>query len=108
MMIPPKIRALLGFAQKSRQLFSGETAVANCLKTRKAQLVLIATDFPEKRKQYFINWCLEENITYILWSTKQIYGEILGTSPRSLVAITNKQIAQELRRLLSAENGDEH
>jgi len=100
-MIPQKANALFGFALKSKQLFSGDTAVKNCIKTNKAHLILIATDFPEKRKYYFINWCTEKRITYILWGTKEEYGELLGTAPRSLIAITDKQIAEEIYKIYS-------
>jgi len=102
-MIPQKIKALFGFAQKSRQLFSGETAVENAIKTDKAQLIFIATDYPEKRKHYFIQWCTQKKITYILRGTKAEYGEILRTSPRSLIVITNKNLAEEIQRLLCEE-----
>lgn len=103
MMIPQKIKALLGFAQKSRQLISGETAVENCIKTNKAQLILIATNYPDKRKQYLIKWCAEKKITYILWATKEVYGELLCTTPRSLMVITDKNIAEEIKRLFIVE-----
>jgi ribosomal protein L7Ae-like RNA K-turn-binding protein len=102
-MIPQKIKALFGFAQKSKQLFSGDTAVKNCIKTNKAKLILIATDFPEKRKYYFIKWCTEKKIAYILWGTKEEYGELLGTAPRSLIAITDKQMAEEIYKTFSEE-----
>ncbi|MGI6144193.1 MAG: 50S ribosomal protein L7ae [Clostridia bacterium] len=104
MKIPQKIKALFGFAQKSKQLFSGDTAVKNCIKTNKAQLILIAIDFPEKRKGYFIKWCTEKNIAYILWGTKEGYGELLGTAPRCLIAITDKQMAEEIYRIISEES----
>jgi len=103
MMITQKINALFGFAQKSKKLFSGDAAVKNCIKTNKAHLILIATDFPEKRKHYFIQWCTEKKIIYILWGTKEEYGELLGTAPRCLIAITDKQMAEEIYKIYSEE-----
>lgn len=101
MKIPQKIKALLGFARKSRRLFAGEKSVENCLKTDRAQLLLIATDFPEKRKSYFIQWCTEKKITYFLLGTKEEYGELLGTTPRGLLAITDQKMAEEICKYLS-------
>ncbi|MGI6587785.1 MAG: L7Ae/L30e/S12e/Gadd45 family ribosomal protein [Peptococcia bacterium] len=101
MIIPQKVKTLLGFARKSGQLFAGEKAVENCLKINKAQLILIATDFPEKRKSFFIKWCIDKKVRYFLIGTKEEYGEILGTTPRSLLAVTDKKMAEKIRQYLS-------
>ncbi|MDD2211432.1 MAG: ribosomal L7Ae/L30e/S12e/Gadd45 family protein [Clostridia bacterium] len=101
MKIPQKIKALLGFAKKSRQLFAGEKVVENCLKTNRAQLILIATDFSEKRKRFFIEWCAEKRVPSFLLGTKEEYGKILGTTPRSLLAIIDKKMAEEICKYLS-------
>ncbi|MDD2432101.1 MAG: ribosomal L7Ae/L30e/S12e/Gadd45 family protein [Clostridia bacterium] len=100
MIIPQKVKALLGFARKSGQLFAGEQAVKNCLKTKRAQLILIATDFPEKRKDFISKWCVDQKVVYFILGTKEEYGEILGTTPRSLLVVTDKKMAEKIYKHL--------
>ena len=101
MKIPDQIKPLLGFAQKSGQLCTGEKAVEYCLKTNKASLILIADDLPEKRKFYWLKWCEKKDIPYYLLGTKEEYGNILGTSPRGLLAFTDRKMAGQIGKLLS-------
>lgn len=101
MKIPDQIKPLLGFAKKSGQLFTGEKAVESCIKTNKARLILIADDLPEKRKFYWIKWCEEKNIIYGMFGTKEEYGEILGTTPRGLLALTDRTMAVQIGKYLS-------
>lgn len=101
MKIPEKMKPLLGFAKKSGQLYAGEKAVENCIKTNKARLILMAIDLPEKRKFYWIKWCEEKNITFSILGTKEEYGKILGTTPRSLLAITDRTMAEEIGKYSS-------
>jgi ribosomal protein L7Ae-like RNA K-turn-binding protein len=101
MNIPERIKAFLGFAKKSGQLFTGEKAVENSIKINKAKLVLIATDFPEKRRRFCIRFCEEQKIPYGILGTKEEYGQILQTSPRGLLAITDIRMAEEIRKNLS-------
>ncbi len=100
MKIPERIKTFLGFAKKSRQLFTGEKAVETSIKTNKAKLVLIATDFPEKRKYFCIKFCEEQKIPYGILGTKEEYGQILKISPRGLLAITDIRMAEEMQKHL--------
>ena len=96
MIIPQRIRALLGFSRKSGQLLVGEKAVKNCLKAKKACLVFLATDFPEKRRNYLCQWCQDEGVHYLIGGTKQEYGEILGVNPCALFVLTDIKMAEQI------------
>lgn len=97
MMIPNKIKTLLGFARKSGQLVSGESAVSASLKRKAPALILLALDMPEKRKTIFMHWCNDQEIRYLIMGTKEEYGNILGLSPRGVVAILDKQLAKAIK-----------
>ncbi len=100
MLINPKVKTLLGFAKKSGKVISGETAVEDGMKRNIFTFLLIASDMPEKRKKYWEKKCKEKNIKYYVLGTKEEYGAILGISPRNLLTVTDKQMAQAILKQL--------
>jgi len=88
-----KVFALLGFAQKSGCLYSGETSVKTALRIGKAKLILIAEDLPMKKKAHLIHECYKLGINYYISGSKSEYGEILGMPDRGIIAVTDKQMS---------------
>ncbi len=98
MTIPSNIKTLLGFAQKARKLVAGESAVEAMLKRGIVRLVILAEDLPEKRKSYWLRWCNDLNVDHpLILGTKEELGKALGLSPRSIIAITDTQMAQAIK-----------
>ncbi|HHZ17021.1 MAG TPA: L7Ae/L30e/S12e/Gadd45 family ribosomal protein [Peptococcaceae bacterium] len=106
MKIPDRVKTFLGFAQKSGQLLTGEKAVNTGIKTGKAKLVLIATDLPEKRRLFCMRFCEERKIPFGVLGTKEEYGQILGVSPRTLLAVTEEKLAEEIRKSAKLQKDD--
>ena len=100
MNIPPKPRALLGFAKKAGHLQSGESAVSSAMKKKTVKLLIIANDLPAKRKVHWQKWCEANNIDCVMIGTKQEYGYILGLSARSILAITDRKMADAIIRTI--------
>mgnify|MGYP001065304683 CR=1 FL=1 len=96
MKFPEKVKPLLGFARKSGRLFLGEKAVKASLKRGEAQLVLFATDFSEKRREFIGQWCASQQVPFFTVGTKKEYGTILGVNLCSLLVITDKKIAAKI------------
>lgn len=96
MTLPPSFVSLLGFARKSGKLLAGEHAVKTGMKRRTALLLILAEDLPEKRKAAWVRWCEEQAIPYIEIGTKDEFSQILGMSARSILAITDQQMAKAL------------
>lgn len=93
MTIPQSVKTLLGFAHKSGRVLSGEAAVEAGVKKRKACLILMAQDMPAKRKQHYMRWFDGMKIGYFILGTKMEYGDLLGLSPRSILAVSDQQLA---------------
>jgi len=101
MSVPERVGTFLGFAKKSGHLLTGEKAVATGIKTGKAKIVLMATDLPERRRFFCIKFCEEQKIPYSVVGTKEEYGQILGMSPRTLLAVTEQKIAEQIQKTLA-------
>jgi ribosomal protein L7Ae-like RNA K-turn-binding protein len=104
MKIPDNVNTLLGFARKSGKIYIGETAVENGIKTNKNHLILLAQDLPEKRKSHYIKWFEDKKIRYFIIGTKEDYGLALGMTPRSIIAITDKQMAETIYNYITQLN----
>lgn len=96
MTISPKVKTLLGFAKKSGKVISGETTIEERIKRNIFTFLFIASDMPDKRKKYWEKKCKEKNIKCYVIGTKEEYGAILGISPRNLLTVNDKQMAQAI------------
>jgi len=100
MSIPPKTGALLGFAKKAGLLESGESAVVSALKKKKAKLLLVAADSPIKRTANWEHWSAVNGIECLILGTKQDWGNLLGVSERSILAVTDQKMADAILKTL--------
>ncbi len=91
---------LLGFAQKGRMLVAGESGVDVFLKKDKLQLMIIASDLAAERQTSWQQKAAENEIETIIFSTKSQLGLAIGMSPRSVIGITDAQMAQALLKKL--------
>lgn len=104
MNIPHSVSALLGFAKKSSKLAAGEWAVESVMKRRKAALIILAEDCPDKRKNHWQIWCNDQGVPCYIRGTKEEYGMVLGMSPRSVIAVTDKGLAAAIQKQLSLKS----
>lgn len=95
---------LLGFAQRSGAVASGETAVAISLKRGAARLMLIAQDASHHTHARFVSLATSCNVPFVCVGTREGLGTAIGKSPRSIVAVEDSQFAQAIRNSLREEN----
>ena len=94
-----KFLNLLGFAKKANHVTSGEEGIKNFLKKDKIKLLIIAEDFPEKRKIFWKDLATNMGIDFIEVCDKVSLGNSIGTSPRSLVGILDEKMAESLKNI---------
>ncbi|MFZ5943661.1 MAG: L7Ae/L30e/S12e/Gadd45 family ribosomal protein [Bacillota bacterium] len=94
------IYTLLGFAQKSGKLVSGESAVKALLKKGQIELLIIAEDLSENRKKFWNYISQQEGLSLLILGTKRDLGISIGMSPRSLIGITDKKMASSIANQL--------
>ena len=96
-----KLKSLLGFAQKSGKLISGEESIIKAIKANKVKLLLIASDSSENTKENYLNQVVYYNVPYketIL--IKEEIGASIGKVQRSAVAIADEGFAKAILNLV--------
>lgn len=98
--IEKKIQSFLGLVFKSGNIISGEDATLLEVKKKKVSLVLVATDASDNTKKLFRDKCNYRNIENIEFLTKTMIGDAIGKSPRAVIGIKDKKIAEKIRDMI--------
>lgn len=101
MRLNPDTLTLLGFAQKSNKLVSGDSAVEALLKKHKIKLLILAADLSTNRQKHYINWSNDIKIPCLIGGNKVELGIALGVSPRAVIGIIDEQMANAILQRMS-------
>ena len=93
-----KILGLLGIAEKSGKLASGEFSAEQALKTRKACLTIVADDASENTKKKFRDKCEHVRCPILVLSSKRELAHAIGKEERSCVAVLDRGLAAAISR----------
>ena len=91
-----RIYTMLGFAQKSGKLSSGENTVEAKVKDKGAKLVIVAEDAPEHTKERFEHLAQRFNADFMIFGEKNRLGQSIGKSPRNVVLVSDKNFAIQI------------
>ena len=90
------IKTMLGFAQKSKKVVSGESAVKACLKKEKIYLLILAEDLSDSRKKHWEYLAHDLEIPVYIIGNKLELGISLGLSPRSVIGLIDRDLARTI------------
>lgn len=93
-----RIYTMLGFAQKAGKLVSGENTVEAEVKNKKACLLVVAEDAPERTKERMKNMSVKYHTGYMLFGEKNGLGQAIGKSPRNVILILDKNFAAQINK----------
>lgn len=96
------VLTLLGFAQKGKILVAGDSNVDAYLKKDKICLLLMATDLAENRKKEWRLRAADAEIDIIEVTDKLQLGIAVGMSPRTIIGLTDQQMAHAIVKKLQA------
>lgn len=100
---------MLGLAERSRNLASGEVSVENAVKSGKAWLVIVPTDASDNTVKKFKNMCEYREIPFARYGTKESLGHAIGKEERSSIAVLQEGFAEsilkQLEHVVKDENG---
>ena len=91
-----RIYTFMGFAQKAGKLVSGENTVEARAKERSAKLLLVAEDAPSHTKERMAGIAQRFHLQYAEFGEKNRIGQSIGKSPRNVVLILDKDLAEQM------------
>lgn len=91
-----KFLNLLGFAKKSGNLIFGQTSVEKGIQTKKASLVILASDINSTTREKIVKLCNDQNIVYIESFDKDELSISIGKANIGIIGITNKKFSRAL------------
>ncbi len=101
---PEKWKALLGLGFRGSMVISGTEAVWSALVKKRVWLLILAKDAAERTKLDFQKQCAQVGVPWIELSAKEVLGYCTGQSPRAVLAVTDKQMARAILKVVPPDN----
>ena len=98
-----KVYNYLGIAQRAGKIVSGENTLMSKGNFYKYALLIIASDASPTVKKRFFNKAENNNVDYLLFGTKESLGNAIGKSPRTVLALADRNISQKIMELIGGE-----
>ncbi len=95
------ILSLLGFAQKSNNIFSGENTCEIYIQKQKIKLMIVAEDASENTIKKFGNLCKAKGIPFIIYSTRDELSRSIGKYNRTVLGIKDHNFSKKILELLN-------
>ena len=97
-MRPDPVLQLLGLAQKSGSVKSGEFMAESTIKSGRSFLCIIAGDASDNTRKHFHDMCTYHNVPVIEYSDRESLGHAIGKEYRATLCITNEQFARQIQK----------
>lgn len=103
-----KTYSLLGFAQRSKKLVSGEEGVEGAIRRGKAQFLIIAQDCSKNTQSRFISMAKANAVEHCLFGTKDDLGKAVGKAQRAVVAIVDRPFSRAVKESMKEYVGEKN
>ncbi len=95
-----KFNRLLGLAARAGKVAVGEGRAADCIKSKKAHLVIVSEDASLNTKKKFKNSCEFYSVTIIEYEDRYMLGKCIGRDFAVVIAIDDINMAKGLTDIL--------
>lgn len=95
-----KILSLIGLSMKAGKVASGEFATEKAVKSHMAYLVVVSREASENTRKKFVNMCTHYRVPWFIYGGKLELGRAIGKEFRASLAVTDKNLALALEKLL--------
>lgn len=94
---------MIGIARKAGRVAAGEFSTEKAIKEGKADLVILSEDASENTSKKFHDKASYRGIPVCTFLPKAELGRCIGLGERSVIAITDRSLAEEIRGLIANE-----
>ncbi|MBQ1547879.1 MAG: ribosomal L7Ae/L30e/S12e/Gadd45 family protein [Lachnospiraceae bacterium] len=94
------VLSMIGLCNKAGKIKSGAVAVEKAVKNGEAFLLIIANDASDNSKKELLNMCSYYSCETCFYGTKDDFGNILGKSERSALAIIDEGFKKSILKKL--------
>jgi ribosomal protein L7Ae-like RNA K-turn-binding protein len=91
---------LLGLAQRAGKCTLGEESILKDIRSKKAKLVLLASDIGPQTKKKLTNKCNYYEVPYLIVDDRETISDAIGKSQRVAIAILDAGFATKIKSLL--------
>ena len=92
--------SFIGLARKAGAIAPGEAPAGQSIKRRKAGLVLLAEDASDNTKKKIESVLYQSNIPLICFGEKEKYGNALGRTSFSVIAVTEQHFSEKIKEMI--------
>lgn len=92
-----KIYSMIGLAERAGKVVSGEFSTEKAVKSKKACLVVLASDASANTRKHFSDMCAYRNIPLCIYGNKEELGHAIGKQMRANLAVTDQGFADSIR-----------
>ncbi len=97
---------MLGLAVRAGGVAFGEGAAQDSIRKKSAHLLIVSQDGSDNTKKKFRNSCGFYSVRYTEYGTRSELGKATGREFAVVVAVTNKNIADNLIEILNEEKSE--
>jgi len=101
--VEDKVYSFMGLAMKAGRLVSGGETCERAIKSGNVFLLVVSEDASDNTVKKFEDACKRREIPFYQFGKKEAIGRLLGKKIRSVVAVTDIQLARNLRRLIEEQ-----
>ncbi|MEY8524763.1 50S ribosomal protein L7ae [bacterium 1XD8-76] len=92
-----KVFSMIGLAERAGKVVSGEFSTEKAVKSKKACLVVLASDASANTRKHFSDMCAYRNIPLCIYGNKEELGHAIGKQMRANLAVTDQGFADSIR-----------
>ncbi len=97
------VYSTISLATKAGKTVSGEQTVEKAIKTKKAFLVIVASDASDRTKKQFTDACNYYKVPIKIFGNKEELGHFMGKEFRATMAVTESGFAKMIADKINTE-----
>ncbi len=98
-----KALSMLGLAEKSGNIASGEFSTEQSVKKGKSYLVIVAEDASDNTKKHFSDMTNFYDVPFYIYGTKDELGNAIGKEFRASLSVNDENFARAVEKKLKSD-----